>query len=97
MVMEIDNLGRINLSRRAVLEGTNPADFEEHPGEIPSPLARRTSTLTPMRSPRPPMRQDGGFNRGRRGGGGRGGPGGPRGGAPNGGAPRGPRPPMPPR
>jgi polyribonucleotide nucleotidyltransferase len=94
MVTEIDNLGRINLSRRAVLEGGTPGEQEEHPGEIPSPMARRTSTLTPMRSPRPPMRQDGGFNRGRPRGG-RGGPGGPRGGGPNGGAPRGPRPPMP--
>jgi polyribonucleotide nucleotidyltransferase len=95
-VMEIDNLGRINLSRRALLEGTDPSEYEEHPGEIPSPLTRRTSTLTPMRSPRPPMQGGGGYNRGRRGpggGGGRPGGGGNRGGG-NGGAPRGPRPPM---
>ncbi|MPZ49164.1 MAG: polyribonucleotide nucleotidyltransferase [Dehalococcoidia bacterium] len=99
MVLEIDNLGRINLSRRAILEGTTPEDLdEEHPGEIPSPMTRRTSTLTPMRSPRPPMQGgQGGFRRGPRPGGGggppRGGGGGNRGG-PNGGAPRGPRPPM---
>jgi polyribonucleotide nucleotidyltransferase len=88
MVTEIDNLGRINLSRRAVLEGATPADFEEQPGEIPSPMARRTSTLSPMRTPRPPMQGGpggGGFPR-RRGGGGGGRPGG-------GGGPR--RPPMP--
>jgi polyribonucleotide nucleotidyltransferase len=94
MVTEIDNLGRINLSRRAVLEGTGPEEQDEQPGEIPSPLTRRTSTLGPMRSPQSrPMQRDGrgggggGFNRGRRGGGGR-----PGGGGPNG--PR-PRPPMP--
>lgn len=99
MVLEIDNLGRINLSRRAVLEGSSPLE-DEPPGEIPSPLTRRTSTLNPMRQQqsRPP-RQDGGgggngFNRGggrRRGGGG--------GGGRPGGGPNGPRPPrpMPPR
>jgi polyribonucleotide nucleotidyltransferase len=71
MVTEIDNLGRINLSRRAVLEGATAEDFEEPQGEIPSPLTRRTSSLAPMRSPRPP-RPDGreggggGFNRRRR-------------------------------
>jgi polyribonucleotide nucleotidyltransferase len=92
MVMEIDNLGRINLSRRAILEGTSPEELEEISGEIPSPLTRRTSTLGPMRPQRPPMRQGGpgggeGFQRRRRGGGGGGGrPGG------NGGRPR---PPMP--
>jgi polyribonucleotide nucleotidyltransferase len=93
MVTEIDNLGRINLSRRAVLEGANPADYEEQPGEIPSPLTRRTSTLAPMRQQqRSPMRQDGqggGFNRRRGGGGG----GGNRGGPGGGNRPR--RPPMP--
>ena len=36
MVMEIDNLGRINLSRRAVLEGTSPEDLEE-PARARSP------------------------------------------------------------
>jgi polyribonucleotide nucleotidyltransferase len=97
MVTEIDNMGRINLSRRAVLEGAQPGE-EEEPGEIPSPLTRRASTLTPMRSATPPRsggRQDGrpggggGFGGRRRGrggggggGGGRGGPGGPRGGGP---------------
>jgi polyribonucleotide nucleotidyltransferase len=96
MVLEIDNLGRINLSRRAVLEGLTPSDLEEPtPGEIPSPMTRRTSTLTPMRSPRPPMRQDGqnggGFNRRRGGGGGGGGGRGRPGGG--GGGPR--RPPAP--
>jgi polyribonucleotide nucleotidyltransferase len=71
MVTEIDNLGRINLSRRAVLEGATAEDFEEPQGEIPSPLTRRTSSLAPTRSPRPP-RPDGresgggGFNRRRR-------------------------------
>jgi polyribonucleotide nucleotidyltransferase len=94
-VIEIDNLGRINLSRRALLEGGD--DEEEPPGEIPSPLTRRTSTLSPMRNPQMrPMRSDGnggggGFNRRRGGGGGgRGGGGRPGGG---GGGPRGPRPP----
>ncbi len=99
-VIEIDNLGRINLSRRAVLEGA--AEAEEHPGEIPSPMTRRTSMLAPMRSPRPP-RPDGrpgggggggpgGFNRRRGGGGGGGGRGRPPGPGLNG--PR-PRPPLP--
>ncbi len=94
MVTEIDNLGRINLSRRAVLEGSQPGEgYEEPEGEIPSPLTRRTSTLTPLRTqqPRPP-RQDGGgggFNRRRRGGAGGGRPGGGSGS----GGPR--RPPMP--
>ncbi|HLF79481.1 MAG TPA: polyribonucleotide nucleotidyltransferase [Dehalococcoidia bacterium] len=97
MVTEIDNLGRINLSRRAVLEGASPADYEEQPGEIPSPMARRTSTLSPMRTPRPPMGgQAGGFNRRRGGGGGGGGRGGPGGGGGRPGGPGGPRrPPMP--
>jgi polyribonucleotide nucleotidyltransferase len=103
MVTEIDNMGRINLSRRAVLEGTNPADLEEPaPGEIPSPLTRRSSSmLSPMR-PRPPMRQDGqggqgggGFNRRRRGGSGGGGGGG--GGRPPGGGGGGNRRPPAPR
>jgi polyribonucleotide nucleotidyltransferase len=89
MVLEIDNLGRINLSRRAVLEGHNPEDDLPPDGEIPSPMTRRTSTmLSPgMRSQGPrPMRQGGGgggggFNRrrgGRGGGGGGGGGNGPR-------------------
>jgi polyribonucleotide nucleotidyltransferase len=101
MVTEIDNLGRINLSRRAVLEGANGDSFidEGPPGEIPSPMTRRTSTLSPMRTqPARPPRQDGGggFNRNRRRGGGGGGGGNRPGG--NGGGPRGPRPPMgPPR
>ncbi len=95
MVMEIDNLGRINLSRRAILEGASPSDFEE-PGEIPSPMTRRSSTLAPMRTqqPRPPRqdgRDGGGFNR-RRGRGGSGGGGNRPGGG--GGGSR-PRPPMP--
>ncbi len=81
MVTEIDNLGRINLSRRAVLEGANPADFEEAPGEIPSPMTRRS--LNPFADAQPapvPMQGgggQGGFNR-RRGGGGGGGRGGGR-------------------
>jgi polyribonucleotide nucleotidyltransferase len=84
MVTEIDNLGRINLSRRAVLEGSSGEDYvpDEEQGEIPSPLTRRTSTLGLTRSqPMRPPRQNGGggFNRGRPrrpGGGGQGGPGG---------------------
>jgi polyribonucleotide nucleotidyltransferase len=94
MVTEIDNLGRINLSRRAVLEGGLPDEDDEQPGDIPSPLTRRTSTLSPLRAgappPRGPMRQNGrngqggGYNRPR--GGGR--PGG------GGNQQRGPRPPM---
>jgi polyribonucleotide nucleotidyltransferase len=88
MVTEIDNLGRINLSRRAVLEGASGEDYvpEEHEGEIPSPLTRRTSTLgltrsQPMRPPRQNGGGGGGFNRGRPrrpGGGAGGGQGGPR-------------------
>jgi polyribonucleotide nucleotidyltransferase len=91
MVLEIDNLGRINLSRRAVLEGTTAEELEEPaPGEIPSPLTRRASMLTTMRPPQRAPRQDGGggFNRGRgRGGTGGGGgrPGGGGGGRPAGG------------
>ncbi len=77
MVTEIDNLGRINLSRRAVLEGSGPGEQEEQPGEIPSPLTRRTSTLSPTRLPPRQPRPDGrgpgggggGFGRRRRGGG----------------------------
>jgi polyribonucleotide nucleotidyltransferase len=96
-VMEIDNLGRINLSRRALLEGTSPED-EEPPGDIPSPLTRRTSTLTPMRTARPPMQGgrnggggQGGFNRGRSRGPRPGGAGG-GGGGNRGPRPQGPRP-----
>ena len=101
MVTEIDNLGRINLSRRAVLEGAQPGEQEEeHEGEIPSPMTRRASTLTPMRSqtPRPGGGQGGrpggaGGYAGRRRGGGRSGGGGSRGpGGPGGGGR--PRPPM---
>jgi polyribonucleotide nucleotidyltransferase len=95
MVTEIDNLGRINLSHRAVLEGGMSED-DEHPGEIPSPMTRRTSTLNPMRSPRPygGGNRDGGgggqggFNRNRRRGSGGSGPGGGRPGGPGGGRPR---------
>jgi polyribonucleotide nucleotidyltransferase len=97
MVMEIDNLGRINLSRRAVLDGTEPEELEA-PGEIPSPMARRSGMMTTMRSPQRPPRtggDGGGFNRRRGGGGGggrgRGGPGGP-GGSNGGGGRRPPRP-----
>jgi hypothetical protein len=93
MVTEIDNMGRINLSRRAVLEGSSGDDgyIEEEQGEIPSPLTRRTSTLAPTRSPQPrPM--GGGYNRPRGGGGGNRGRGGRGGGGPSG-----PRPPRPPR
>jgi polyribonucleotide nucleotidyltransferase len=85
MVLEIDNLGRINLSRRAVLDGTGPEELEA-PGEIPSPLTRRSSMLTtmrpPQRAPRPGGGDSGGFRRGGRGGGrgGRGGGGGANGG-----------------
>ena len=99
MVLEIDNLGRINLSRRAVLDGTGPEELEA-PGEIPSPLTRRSSMLTTMRPPQRAPRQggggDGGFNRrrgGRGGGGGGRGPGG--GGANGGGGGGGRRPPRP--
>jgi polyribonucleotide nucleotidyltransferase len=94
MVLEIDNLGRINLSRRAILEGTSAEDLDDIPPEgIPSPLTRRTSTLAQVPRPqRPPMRQGGGgggdsgggYNRRRRGGSGGGRPGG----GPNGGRPR---------
>ena len=107
MVLEIDNMGRINLSHRAVLEGISPEDDLPPDGEIPSPMTRRTSTmLSPgMRSQGPrPMgprggRGGGGFNRGGRGRGGGGGgggrgPGGGQGG-PNGPRPRPQRPPMP--
>src|SRR5690606_21848829 len=74
MVTEIDNLGRINLSRRAVLEGLTAEDLEEDipPEGIPSPLTRRSSTLAPIpRSTRPPMRPGGGDSGGGGGGFGR--------------------------
>jgi polyribonucleotide nucleotidyltransferase len=93
MVTEIDNMGRINLSRRAVLEGASPEDYIGEQGEIPSPMTRRSSTLAPMRTQQPPIRgprQDGGgggFNRRRRPGGG----GNRQGGGGGGGRPRGPR------
>ena len=101
MVLEIDNLGRINLSRRAVLEGTEPGELTEDtaPGDIPSPMARRTSTLAPQRAPQPrPPRGaggessggGGGFNRRRRGGGNSGG--GRSSGSGSGGGSNGPRP-----
>jgi polyribonucleotide nucleotidyltransferase len=99
MVMEIDNLGRINLSRRAVLDGTEPEELEA-PGEIPSPMARRSGMMTTMRPPQRGPRPgggDGGFNRGGGGRGGRGGrgrgPGGTGGGSNGGGGGR--RPPRP--
>jgi polyribonucleotide nucleotidyltransferase len=102
MVMEIDNLGRINLSRRAILEGVSADDLEEPaPGEIPSPLTRRSSMLTTMRPPQRAPRQDGGGGGYRRGGGGGGrrggggGGGGRGGGGQNGGGGR--RPPQAPR
>ncbi len=49
MVLEIDNLGRINLSRRAILEGMTAEELEDDlpPDGIPSPMTRRTSTLGP--------------------------------------------------
>jgi polyribonucleotide nucleotidyltransferase len=106
MVIEIDNLGRINLSRRAVLEGRSPEDLtaeEDDQGEIPSPLTRRSSPLMGgMRTPRAPRPGGGGGGGGGPNGGGgfrgrrrgRGGPGGPGGGG-GGGGPRPPRPPMP--
>jgi polyribonucleotide nucleotidyltransferase len=93
MVLEIDNLGRINLSRRAVLEGTSPEELEAPaPGEIPSPLTRRSSMLTTMRPPQRPPRQDGGGGGFRRGGRGRGRGGGGGGGAAGGGGRRPPAP-----
>ncbi len=100
MVIEIDNMGRINLSHRAVLEGDNPEDYAGEPGEIPSPMARRTSTLAPSRPPMPrqPRPDGGGFRGGggggggggrrRGGGGGSGGSGGGGGNRGNGGRPR---------
>jgi polyribonucleotide nucleotidyltransferase len=107
MVMEIDNLGRINLSHRAILEGLTAEELEDDipPDGIPSPLTRRTSTLAPMpRSPRPSSRpggSGGGGNGNSNGGGGnfnrrrRGGGGGggnrPGGGGGGGGRPRPPR------
>jgi polyribonucleotide nucleotidyltransferase len=94
MVMEIDNLGRINLSRRAVLEGSQPEEEEETPeGEIPSPMTRRASTLAPMRSMPPPRnggRPGGGQGAGYRGGGGAGGGGARSGGGRGRGGPGGP-------
>jgi polyribonucleotide nucleotidyltransferase len=93
MVIEIDNMGRINLSHRAVLEGDNPEDYAGEPGEIPSPMTRRSSTLAPVRQPMPRQpRPDGGGGNYRGGGGGggrrRGGGGGGGGNRGNGGRPR---------
>src|SRR4051812_75567 len=68
MVLEIDNMGRINLSHRAVLEGTSPEDDLPPDGEIPSPMTRRTSTMLS-----PGMRSQGPRPMGPRGGGGGGG------------------------
>jgi hypothetical protein len=90
MVIEIDNMGRINLSHRAILEGDSPEDYTGDQ-EIPSPMTRRSSTLAPARPPMPRQpRPDGGGGNFRGGGGGgggrrRGGGGGNRG---NGGRPR---------
>jgi polyribonucleotide nucleotidyltransferase len=102
MVMEIDNLGRINLSHRAILEGYNPEEDLPADGEIPSPMTRRTSSMLSggmrgggggPRGPRPQGGGGGNFNRGGRGRGGGGrGPGGGQGG--NGPRPRPQRPPQ---
>jgi polyribonucleotide nucleotidyltransferase len=99
MVIEIDNLGRINLSRRAVLEGRTPEDYEEEmPEEIPSPMTRRAPMLSPMRTQPRGFRPDGGRPQGGQPGGSgfagrrrRGGGGGANRGSSGGG--RGPRPP----
>jgi polyribonucleotide nucleotidyltransferase len=93
MVIEIDNMGRINLSHRAILEGDSPEDYAGDQ-EIPSPMTRRSSTLAPSRPqmPRQPRPDGGGGNfRGGGGGGGgrrRGGGGGGGGNRGNGGRPR---------
>jgi|DewCreStandDraft_5_1066085.scaffolds.fasta_scaffold00789_2 polyribonucleotide nucleotidyltransferase len=58
MVTEIDNLGRINLSRRAVLEGAmpgeRPREREEAPARRPSP--RPTATPLPRAGEGPGVR-----------------------------------------
>ena len=85
MVIEIDSQGRVNVSRRAVLEGAPPKPEEQEPGSEPAPRPggyppRGGGDRRPFpsgdRGGRPPMGggpRGGGF----RGGGERGGPGGP--------------------
>jgi len=75
MVIEIDRMGRINLSRRAILEGG--------PRPPAGPGSEAGEGGAPFRRPGPPPRREGGFDRDRRSGppgfrGGQGGP--PRGG-----------------
>ncbi|MBI2887153.1 MAG: polyribonucleotide nucleotidyltransferase [Chloroflexi bacterium] len=66
MVTEIDRMGRINLSRRAVLQGEGEQAEEGEPRPAPAPAPRGYSG--------PPRRQEGPRPGGPRGGGGGGGP-----------------------
>ncbi len=79
MVIEVDDLGRVNLSRRAVLEDLSPAEALE--ASKKAQMADVGGRRGPDRGGRPP-RRDGGGGRGGRGGGGgsRGGRGGGGGG-----------------
>ncbi len=51
MVTEIDSLGRINLSRRAVLEGAAGGEEAPAPGNERSPTAARSPSEQPRRRP----------------------------------------------
>jgi len=110
MVIEVDDLGRVNLSRRAVLEGLSPKEaLEASKRAQPAPVAERGGRER-GRDQRPPRRDFGGGRGGGQGGGqggGRprgGGNGRPRGGGrpqrppqrPDGGFRRGPGDPPPP-
>jgi polyribonucleotide nucleotidyltransferase len=85
MVIEVDDLGRVNLSRRAVLEDLSLEEALEvsKKAQMADAGGRRGP---PDRGGRPP-RRDGGGGRGGRGGGGGGGGGGGRGGRGGGGRP----------
>ncbi len=53
MVTEIDNLGRVNLSRRAVLEGTKPGEGRPEPGNERAPSSDSGQDGPPRRRPGP--------------------------------------------
>jgi polyribonucleotide nucleotidyltransferase len=74
MVIEVDDLGRVNLSRRAVLEDLSPEEALE--ASKKAQMADAGGRRGPDRGGRPPRRDGGGGRGGRGGGGGRGGRGG---------------------
>ena len=54
MVTEIDRMGRVNVSRRAILEDWSPADLAEHGGRSADRPPRREPDRGPRREPDPP-------------------------------------------